>query len=368
MKVLVLDSVYRQAKQSGLNQARAVHWDDDLLAEGSSAIGNGPELALAFREIGITSASLTINAPGERLSVYQNRLIDRGEAIARLPVVDKFLFRFTGVTNWIDQEVARLDPDIVYCLNINLLPPESAAKIRKRGIILAGQIASPLPPRKYFSNYNHIFSAMPSIVKKLGEESISSSHKMLGFNPVFSRFAKPWENREITSIFIGSLGRHHKNSFALLRAAADADPNLRIYSPTMPRELHTMGLTENYHGRAFGTEMYQLLGNSKLVINRHAGFAKGLSANLRMYEATGMGAALLTEKTENLTQIFDENEVYSYKNLSDVRQVVSKLQTEEGQIRQVASRGNIKTIERHTVTHRAREIARELERLIGGVS
>ena len=368
MKVLVLDSVYRQAKQSGLTQTRTVHWEDDLFAGVSSAIGNGPELALAFREIGVKSTSLTINEPGERLSVFQNRLIDRGEAIARLPVVDKFLFRFTGVTNWIDQEVARLNPDIVYCLNINLLPPENAANIRKRGIILVGQIASPLPPRKYYSNYDHIFSAMPSIVKKLGEESISSSHKMLGFNPVFSKFSKAWKDREITSIFIGSLGRHHKNSFALLRAAADADPNLRIYSPTMPRELHTLGLGANYHGKAFGTEMYQLLGNSKLVINRHAGFAKGLSANLRMYEATGMGAALLTEKTENLPQILSENEVYSYKTLSDVRKVVSKLQTDEDQIRQVASRGSVKTKEHHTVTHRAREIARELERLMGNVS
>jgi spore maturation protein CgeB len=41
--------------------------------------------------------------------------------------------------------------------------------------------------------------------------------------------------------------------------------------------------------------MFKILARSKIVINRHGTIAGNYAVNMRMYEATGSGAMLVTE-------------------------------------------------------------------------
>ena len=366
MKILVLDSVYRQSKTKSIDQGKAKFpsWNQGPEIKTGEPLGNGPELSLAFREIGLESLSLTLNNPIFEPKGIRSRLLDRGELIARLPIIDRPLFDFTGISRWVSDAISALRPDVVYCLNLNFLPVETAIFIRNQGIFLAGQIASPLPPFKYLSNYHHVFSAVPGIVSTLKARSISSSYLPLGFNPHFQGLSRDWDKRQISTIYIGSLGRHHKHSYPLLRAAAEADPGLRIYAPNKSSKLKKWGLEKHYAGKAFGVEMYKLLGNSKLCLNRHAGFAKGLSANLRMYESTGMGAALLTEKTDNLYSLFAQGEVLEYENVEDLSNVVRWSLENDEKLHSIGQAGQKRTLRDHLVRSRASEVVSTITNLI----
>lgn len=52
---------------------------------------------------------------------------------------------------------------------------------------------------------------------------------------------------------------------------------------------------ESIRPPAFGLEMYNLLKNSLITFNLHTDFTYGSVGNIRMFEATGMGACLLTD-------------------------------------------------------------------------
>ena len=57
-------------------------------------------------------------------------------------------------------------------------------------------------------------------------------------------------------------------------------------------------------GQAWGRQMYQVLLRSKIVLNHHGDIAP-YANNLRLFEATGMGALLLTDWKENLEEMFE---------------------------------------------------------------
>ena len=55
-----------------------------------------------------------------------------------------------------------------------------------------------------------------------------------------------------------------------------------------------------YKGEAWGLGMYRVLSSSLLTFNKHTDDPPGISGNMRLFEATGVGTALVTEYTENL--------------------------------------------------------------------
>jgi len=62
-------------------------------------------------------------------------------------------------------------------------------------------------------------------------------------------------------------------------------------------------------------DLYRVLARSVLTFNSHIDIAHRQAGNMRMFEATGCGAALLTESFENLHELFDpETEVIGYRS------------------------------------------------------
>ena len=50
--------------------------------------------------------------------------------------------------------------------------------------------------------------------------------------------------------------------------------------------------------------MYNILSRTKISFNRHINVAENNANNMRLYEATGMGSLLLTDKKDNLMKTF----------------------------------------------------------------
>src|ERR1043166_4762805 len=77
------------------------------------------------------------------------------------------------------------------------------------------------------------------------------------------------------------------------------------------RDMHAVG--KKNQGPLFGLEMYQVLFDSLITFNSHGDNSPKKAANMRLYEATGVGTCLLTDWKENLNEFFEPDvEVVTY--------------------------------------------------------
>jgi len=120
-------------------------------------------------------------------------------------------------------------------------------------------------------------------------------------------------------------------------------------------------LSNKYKDRCFnpvfGLEMFQTMASSKITLNRHSLAAGNFSDNIRMFQATGVGSCLITEKSENLNQLFEEDsEVVTYSSTDECIEKVNYLLKNESLLKSIAQKGQQRTLKFHTSTRRAEEI------------
>ncbi|MEO8261552.1 MAG: glycosyltransferase [Pseudolysinimonas sp.] len=280
-----------------------------------------------------------------------------GPHLARLPLARNALHRLPHLHGILLEQVRRLKPDVVYVQDINLMPPAMTRELKKHTRLLVGEIASPLPPKPFLLAYDLIVSALPTIVETARSWGLQSEWVPLGFD---ERWASdtPASEREIDAIFVGSFSRLQPATTPLLQAVARAVPGLRIYGPADRDALEAAGLASHHHGPAWGRDMFELLQRSKLVVNRHGSIAGKYAVNMRMYETTGTGAALVTERKSNLGELFElDTEVIPYDDVDDAAAKAAALLADPKRLDRVASAGHARTVRDHTYAQRAQQLA-----------
>lgn len=356
MKVLIFDSVYPQGRL-GRHYDQAPSWSNEETNFGPNDVGNGPELADAFSALGHSCIRICVNDSVFNGSAAGRFFARQLPVLNRLPIFGGWLAIALGLSAKLRRHLDNLRPDLMYVLDTNYIPVDVLDYAKKLGCTVIGQISSPPPGIWVLRKYQRVFSAMTSLVVSLAEKGVVVEHLKLAFNPKYLGHSKEWPEREFSTVFVGSLGRHHAHTYDLLSAAKLVDPNLRIYAPNPDHgKLRDLGLDENYFGTAFGKEMYRVLGNSKIVLNRHALFAKGMAANLRLYEGTGVGAAVVTEASTELGEIFGDKEILTYSNLSELTKVIRWGLENDVSLSEVASAGQQKALAEHTILKRAQQI------------
>ena len=64
--------------------------------------------------------------------------------------------------------------------------------------------------------------------------------------------------------------------------------------------------------------MYEIPAHSQVTLNRHIEAAEGFANNMRLFEATGVGAMLVTDDGKSLSELYrSAEEVVSYANQDD---------------------------------------------------
>jgi spore maturation protein CgeB len=103
----------------------------------------------------------------------------------------------------------------------------------------------------------------------------------------------------------------------------------------------------------FGLDMYKVLQRSKLCFNIHGEIAQTCAGNIRLFEATGVGACLVTDWKENMKNIFDlDREVVTYRTTAECVDKVQWLLKNPLEMEKIASAGQNRTLSDHTVEKR----------------
>lgn len=253
-------------------------------------------------------------------------------------------------------QVKEEKPDIIYVQCIGSIPPFLTKQIKKHTKLLVGQIASKMPPDKFFLDYDIVLSSLPNIVKKIRKLGVKSEYFKIGFEEaVLKRLNRKVPEYNVTHI--GGYGPVHKERNKVLEYVAKKTEidfwgyGENYLSPESP-------IIENFHGQAWGMDYYNILANSKITLTGHIREVAGNYANnMTLYEATGCGTLLMTDYKENLGDIFEiGKEVVAYSSPEDLSKKITYYLKHEDERKKIAQAGQTRTLKEHTYKERMIEL------------
>lgn len=135
--------------------------------------------------------------------------------------------------------------------------------------------------------------------------------------------------------------------------------------------LGKLTLRERYPSRVkapvFGLDYFNILKSVKSCLNIHTERADGYAANIRLFEATGCGALLITEESKNIWSLFEKDQVLTFRSRKDIERILKEVMEWPQWCAEMAARGREATFRRHTSVQRAMELIEIFSPILKGI-
>ena len=106
----------------------------------------------------------------------------------------------------------------------------------------------------------------------------------------------------------------------------------------------------------FVPNYYRLLASSKVIFNTHRNEPEDYS-NIRIFEATGVGSCLMTDKPEKVKSYFlPDEEILTFSSVEECVEKVNYVLENEKVRKEIASKGQLRTINNYTTMHHCEKI------------
>ena len=247
-------------------------------------------------------------------------------------------------------------PDVVYLHDLRLGTPQFLQAVRPSTRLIAG-FASGEEKWSDLSGYDLVFAASHSLSERLRAAGVRASWQPPGFEPqaLKSVTVFPYDKRPVACSFVGGISPRHAGRVQLLEHLAATVP-IDVWgygADTLPAGSL---IRKAHHGEAWGREMLYILGASRITINRHAGSARGHAGNGRLFEATGLGALLITDHHDNLGELFEiGKEILAYRSPGECEELVRHYLAHPEEAGAIARAGQQRTLRDHTCARRAEQ-------------
>lgn len=269
--------------------------------------------------------------------------------------------------NWmydiLREQIRLYKPDIIYNTAVLVVAPTFLKEIKTYNshIYIVGQHAPmTLDSAEDLSCYDLIISSYPPTIQWLNKNGIKNAFIKLGFEPYVQLGVSSFKKYDVT--FVGAFHETHQARRDLVEGLCNYF-DVHIWAPSLNAD-KTSPLWKNYHGLAYGREMYGVLASSRITLNHH-GYKFPYANNLRLYDSTGMGTFLVTDYKENLSELFNlGKEVVAYKSLTDCVEFIQYFLSNSAERELIAKAGQKRTLKDHSYYQRMCEVSNILERMI----
>jgi spore maturation protein CgeB len=322
--------------------------------------------------------------------------------------------------NWLKEivlaQVKDFRPDVLFLQDLYLFDHAFRQQLRQHcsdRVILIGFRAAPTADYSPFKDLDLVLTVVPNFAERLRESGANVEILRHAFETSVLDVVPPAVERDLDFTFIGSLvlrdGFHHER-YALLekllqftslqvwghiteppsetrtgqvlsRLTSRADRSLqRLGVPNRQRDqLLSIGkkLSQktritpaqreagSFHEPVYGLDNFRVLGRSKITFNNHIDCADAYAGNMRLFEATGMGACLVTDWKINLPELFQpDTEVVTYKSAEECADKVNYLLEHDEERRSIAAAGQVRTLRDHTLRQRIVELDEMIKQLL----
>ena len=297
-----------------------------------------------------------------RYSVLALKLPQR---LLRLPVVGPRLSALPGLVEIAVAQIKAARPDVLYCQDLWFLPPQKLAELRTHVKLVVGQIASPLPPEAYLRGYDLVLTSFPHFVPRLRAMGVASEYFRIGFDTRVLELLGQVD-QDIDASFVGGISRHHGKALPMLEYLARSTP-IEFFGYGAGSLSRSSPIVARHHGEVWGLDMYRALARSRVTLNRHINVAENNANNMRLYEATGVGALLITDRKDNLGELFEVGkEVVAYSSPEEAAELIRYYIANPEEARAIARAGQARTLRDHTYQRRMEELVPVLERYLAG--
>jgi hypothetical protein len=382
MRILILDTHYpeslrlayekdpRLAKQTAGAQLHAIY---------ETGFGRADCLPFNLRKLGHQAEQFIVNAQPIQISwAAENGLRIRTERSTLLRVqqrlkreVNRFrdLPKAPGldVPQWelevVEAQARAFKPDVIFVCDVLYLPAHFHRTLKNHTRLLVGEMAYPIPPALDLTPFDLIISAAPHYVDRLRQAGARSEMLRLGFEQtVLDRVGD--QPKDVELAFIGHVSKAHQQRLALLEELSRKTP-LSCWgagAETLPADSPLRGRVQP---PLWGYDMYRQLQRSKIALNIHIDMAEQFAANMRLYEATGVGTMLLTDWKTNLHEMFEPGvEVVAYRSIAECVELVTHYLAHDSEREAIAKAGQKRTLCEHSYYHRMQELTEILNRYL----
>ncbi len=372
MRIAILNTDYPSflrelyADQPGLERAS---YDVQMAARNRSLFAVADFYSRALKNLGHQAAEFHLNneplqrAWGREHGALPRKRYRLGRQCQFIPWI-----RSDEIEDWklkiIEAQIRDYRPDVIW----NQAPDNIFTDVMRRmrplaKVLMVQQASPPLPEAEDWSLYNLSISSFPPRVEWFRERGIPSHLNRLAFGKsVLGQFPASLP-RDLPITFIGSLSTLHTSRTDLLEKIARNFP-LQVWGPSADQLPHDSFLRRAYQGTAWGTKMYEILARSRIAFNHHGNFPP-FANNMRMYEATGMGAMLLTDWKPDLHEMFEPGrEALAYRNDEECLELIAQALQKPDWSGQIAQAGQARTLSTHTYERRMEELIPLLEQAI----
>lgn len=154
---------------------------------------------------------------------------------------------------------------------------------------------------------------------------------------------------------LGYLATYPARWVPTLRRALAAMPLVgeALALPEFPPDLVHPELAPRLRPAVYGLEMFTRLRQSQVVLNTHIDLSPVSASNVRMFEATGIGACLLTDAKSNLSSLFEpDREVVAYTSAADCADRAQWLLQHPEACAEIGQRAQARVLREHTQQQR----------------
>jgi spore maturation protein CgeB len=269
-------------------------------------------------------------------------------------------------------QMESLRPEILFIDCYGAFSASQIAALRQAGgccRLVVGWCGAPYAHASVFEGFDLILSNIAGFGRRFHQIGLASAHLPHAFDPRLETLGKPWNERSGT-VFTGSLNAMagwHGGRLRLLERVCGTvpvqvfadfarDPNPRTVLDRLLGRRPEPGpsLARSLRPAVYGRTMWEVLGACRMTINQHITASRGEASNMRLFEATGMGACLVTEAQDNLRDYFEPgSEVVTYRSPRDCAGKLRWLADHPDEARAIAERGQRRVRAQHTFAHRA---------------
>lgn len=166
-------------------------------------------------------------------------------------------------------------------------------------------------------NYDYVFTSSENAISMYKELGIEHVYRLpFACEPIIHRKMNLNDGEkkkyDVSVVFAGTYTRSRAR---FIKALMKARVRVQVYGSYWKYFMRSY----NVHDGVYGVEMVKLFNSSKVVLNFHADSRYG--PNMRVFEATGSGAFLLTDNAEDLGSLFKIGKEIMIFN--DVRELLS---------------------------------------------
>lgn len=282
--------------------------------------------------------------------------------------------------NWkfdiLEEQIKAFMPDILFAhdnaiVNANFIK-KIRANVKSIKLVIGYDGTGLLDPEK-FSEHDLIFSCLPETAAFYNLEKIGF-YLPFGFDERILKSIKTRNKRHYFT-FSGSVfyeKNYHMQRFLFVlkllkktKLQIFADNHKNIWGKISKRQIKRLlkfrfnEFLNSYIFEAkrqpplFGMEMYQMLSDSFLTFNIHGDKVGPHAANRRLFEATGVGTALLTDWKDNITDFFvNGQEILTYNSIEEAINLVRYYENKKDILLKIGEKAQERTLKDHTMRDR----------------